>query len=148
MGGTLLATLRVDSYDAGTDHSQILFTTVPRGKGDHALMTEALMSAKKQPFARIEFPLTPGAVEPGDVSAFSGVSFEARGAGAFRLLAYKGSAHKPAALEAPFQAGDEWKEFRIPFAELKTIPIYALAFELAGTGDSRVWLELDNLRFY
>jgi imidazolonepropionase-like amidohydrolase len=147
-GRTLLGTLRVNSYDAGTDHSQVLFTTVPRTPGDHALMVEALMSPKKEPFARIEFPLTPGAVEPADVSGFSGVSFQARGAGTYRLLAYKGSAHKPAALEAPFQAGDEWKTYRIPFAQLKTTPVHALAFELTGPGDSKVWLELDNLRFY
>lgn len=147
-GRTLLGTLRVNSYDSGTDHSQVLFTTVPRGAGDHALMVEALMSPKKQPFGRVEFPLTQGAVEPADMSGFTGVSFDARGGGAFRLLAYKSSAHKPAAVEAPFEAGEEWKTYRIPMAALKTTPIYALAFELTGPGDSKVWLELDNLRFY
>jgi hypothetical protein len=147
-GRTLLGTLRVDSYDAGTDHSKVLFMPVLRGTGDHALMIEAELSPKAEPFARVEFPLTPGAVEPGDVSAYSGVSFEARGRGSFRLLAYKSSDHKPGALTAPFQAGEEWGTIRIPFSELKTTPIHALAFELSGPGDSKVWLELDNLRFY
>jgi hypothetical protein len=33
-------------------------------------------------------------------------------------------------------------------AELKSAPMHALAFELPGAGDSSVWLELDNVRFY
>jgi imidazolonepropionase-like amidohydrolase len=147
-GRTSLGTLRVNSTDSGSDHSQMLYLPEARGVGDHALMIVAKLSSKPDPWVRMEFPLTPGAVEPGDASAFSGVSFEARGNGVFRLLAYKSSARNPTYLEAAFKAGDEWTTIRIPLADLKSTPVHALAFELAGAADSSVWLELDNVRFY
>ncbi len=147
-GRTALGTLRIDSFDAGTDHSKVLFMPVPRAPGDHALMIEADLSPKPDPWVRVEFPLTRGAVEPGDVSAFTGVAFEARGQGVFKLLAYKSAARKPSALEAPFQAGDNWATYKISFSEMKTTPIHSLAFEISGPGGSQAWLELDNLRFY
>jgi imidazolonepropionase-like amidohydrolase len=147
-GRTTLGTLRVDSYDAGTDHSKVLFMPIPRAPGDRALMIQADLSPKPEPWVRVEFPLTPGAVLPGEVSAFTGIAFDARGQGVFKLLAYKSAAHKPGALEAPFQAGDNWAGFKIPFSDLKTTPIYALAFEISGPGGSQAWLELDNVHFY
>ena len=147
-GRTLLGTLRVNSTEAGIDHSQMLYLQEARDGGGHALMIVAKLSPKPDPWVRMEFPLTPGAVEPGDASAFSGVSFEARGSGVFRLLAYKSSARNPAYLEAPFKAGDDWTTIRIPFADLKSTPVHALAVELAGAADSSIWLELDNVRFY
>jgi hypothetical protein len=85
-GRTLLNTLRVNSTDAGTDHSRMMFLPVVRRGHDHALMVEARMAAKEHPYARLEIPLTPGEVELADVSRYHGVSFEARGEGAFRLL--------------------------------------------------------------
>jgi len=157
-GRTLLGTLRVNSTDAGTDHSQMMFLPVVRSGQDHALMIEARMAAKTHPFVRLEIPLTPGAVELADVSRYSGVTFDARGAGDFRLEIENYGVRRSDPFAAPFSVAGDWQSIRIPFTSMRRKPdggpgwnphdVRALAFELAGPAGAGVWLELDNLKLY
>ena len=155
-GRTQLGTLRVNATDAGVDHSLMLFQPVTRAPGNHALLVQAQMAAKEKPFVRAEFPLTPGAVELADLSAFSGVSFDVRGEGAFRMIVntYAGRNTDPYA--APFSPTAEWQSVRIPFASLQRRiagdwsrkDARSLLFELSAPAMSGAWLELDNLKLY
>jgi hypothetical protein len=65
-----LDTMLINSTDAGTDPSQMLFTRTLRKHG-HAISVIARMSPKETPFADLVVPLTRGAVELADVSPHS-----------------------------------------------------------------------------
>lgn len=140
-GRTRLGTLRVNSSDPGADHSKMIFSTILRKPGDHALMIQARMAPKDRPLVRLELPVTPGAVEPGDASHYSGVSFEARGDGAYHL--------RIGTAVSTFEAGPEWRVLRIPFPPtLDKRDVHLVAFEIARSAGAAAWLELDNVRFY
>ena len=89
---------------------------------------------------------------------YSGVSFDARGEGSYRFLAYISGVAARDPHAAPFSAATEWQTVRVPFDDLKRAgsdaalwnprAVRALAFELSGAPESAVWLELDNVRFY
>ncbi len=155
---TSFGTLRVNSTDAGTDHSSMIFLTQPRAANNRALMVMAHMAAKPHPFVRLEMPLTPGGVELADVSQYAGVSFDMRGEGTFHLLAYTMGVPISDPFSAPFSASPDWQPLKIPFSALSRKAngapawtgrdVRALAFELAGPAESGVWLELDNVRFW
>jgi hypothetical protein len=156
-GRTNLGTQIFNGDDPGSDHSNIVFTRIWRKSGDHALMVEAAMGPREHPFSLLQIPLTPGAVELADVSAFRGISFDARGDGNYRLKALAYAVRQGGDFEAPFQAGPDWKNLRIDFASLTRQgppvswtgkDVRMLQFELSGAPGSRQWLELDNLRFY
>jgi len=157
-GRTLLNTLRVNSTDAGTDHSRMMFLPVVRRGRDHALMVEARMAAKEHPYVRLEIPLTPGAVELADVSRYHGVSFEARGEGAFRLLVNSYGARAGDPLASSFTAATAWRKIKIPFVSLRRRTAgaalgnlrdwRALVFEIAGPAGAGAWLEIDNVGLY
>ena len=78
-------------------------------------------------------------------SEWKPVTFDVRGAGAFRFLVYDSSARRPKYAATPFPATADWSTVTIPLKGLKTA--YTLAMELTGAPDSTVWLEIDNLRF-
>lgn len=156
-GRTRLGTLRVNSYDPGTDHSRILFSRSLRTPSNHSLLVVARMSEKQRPFARLDLPLSPGAIEPVDASAFKGVRFECRGEGEYRLIVAARAVRDYDPFAAKFSAGAKWKTVRIPFTALSRAKpgpqwtgsdLTALSFELARPGGSTAWLELDDIRFY
>jgi len=147
----------VNSTDAGIDHSPMLFHRVLRAGHDHALLVQATMADKDRPYVRLEFPLTPGAIDLADLSRYTGVEFEVRGEADCRLLvsAY-GDRVAADPWSAPFQAAGEWRTVHVPFSQLaRRIPgqwdgrdARSLLIELSGAPHAGVWLELDNLRFY
>ncbi len=154
---TKLDTLRVNSTDSGHDKSKMTFGRTLRSAGNHALSIQAYMSEKPRPFASVNFPLTPGGVEPADLSPYRGVVFEARGEGEYAMRIAGRSSRD--AHGASFAAGAAWGEVRIAFASLKpdaprsaeTFDARAatvLSFVLARPPGSFVWLEIDNIRFY
>ena len=118
-GRTQLGTLRVNGTDSGVDHSAMLMLPVVRAGSDHALLVAAQMADKDRPFVRVEFPLTPGAISPADLSAYTGVSFDLRGEAAGRLLVQAYHVRNMDAYAAPFTPGGAWQTVKIPFSSLR-----------------------------
>ena len=156
-GRTQLGTLRVNGTDAGIDHSPMLFHRILRSGSDHALLVQATMADKERPNVRVEFPFSPGAIEPADLSGYAGVQFEVRGEAACRLLvnAYGNrTASDPWA--ATVSVSPEWQTVRVPFTGLRrrgegtwdARDARAVMLELSGEPRAGVWLEVDNLRLY
>jgi hypothetical protein len=133
----------------------MLFGRVARKSGDHALSVTARMSEKDRPFGRAVIPLSRGAIEPVDASAFRGLRFDARGAGDYQLIV---SAYDAPDFHAPFKASPQWRTVRIDFSSLKQPQeqneswrgdrLRMLSFEIARPAGAFAWLEIDNLRFY
>ncbi len=149
---SLIDTLWVNAYDAGHDHTKMIWGRTRRGATNHAFSVMSQMSEVERPFARVSLPLSRGAVVPVDASGFRGVQFEARGDGEYNLLipTYSG-----VNFSAKFQADAAWKTVRIDFATLKAqsekwtgADLLMLSFEIARKPEEIGWLELDNLQFY
>ena len=140
-GRSRLDTRWVNSTDTGHDRTAMLYQRIDRAPNDHALSITAHLSDSAAPYARMNLPLTKGAVEPMDASAFAGIEFEVRGQGAYSL--------RVLTTNAPFEAGPNWSTIRIPFhPKLDLTRLTMLTFEIARPGGQRAWLELDNVRFY
>jgi imidazolonepropionase-like amidohydrolase len=156
---TSLGTLRVYRTDLDHDHSKAMFTRVSRSSGNSSLMILASMSEKERPFVRIDLPLTKGAVTPADVTRFTGIQFDVRGAGGYKVILDCRSVRDDADFQAPFEAESSWKTVQIPFTALKqrATPrpekwtgkdVRMVTFEIARQAGTRTWLDLDNVRFY
>jgi imidazolonepropionase-like amidohydrolase len=152
-GRTDLDTLPVEGTDPGTDHSHL---DLARMKGGRLFLT-AGMGAAPRPFAELNLPLTKGAIQLADASGFSGIAFEARGAGDYVLLLNSYALHPRSWFRAPFEAGEARREIRIPFgafqsplagARLDPAKLRALLFRLEGEPGGTAWLELGDIRFY
>lgn len=140
-GRSRLDTRWVNSHDAGHDHTRMLYQRVERAPGDHALSVQADFADSANPFGRMNLPLTRGAVEPMDASAFAGVEFEVRGDGEYALRIQD--------TRAKFGASGKWSTVRIPFdAKVEKTRVQMLTWEMARPGGQRGWLEIDNVRFY
>jgi imidazolonepropionase-like amidohydrolase len=159
-GRSRLDTLWVNSTDAGSDHSRMLFGRVKRENSqNHALAVMARMAEKEGPFARVSVPLGRGAVVPADVRKFRGVRFEARGDGEYRLLVPTRNVRGAAYHQATFNADARWRTVKIDFSSLKQEgggggaawrgdDVLMLTFEVARGPGELGRLELDNIRFY
>jgi len=152
-GRTDLDTLPVEGTDPGFDHSHLDLAPMPGGR----LFLMAGMGASPRPFAELQLPLTRGAVHLADASSFSGLAFEARGAGEYALLLNSYAIHPRSWFRARFEAGETRREIRIPFsafrsplaeARLDPARLRALLFRLEGEPGGGAWLELGNIRFY
>ncbi len=154
---TSLGTLRVDSTDAGTDHSHLLFMPIVREAQDHSLMLETGLAAKEHPYVRLELPLTAGGIDLADVSPYQGISFMARGHCDCRVVMDSYNIRSHDFFAAPFNTSGMWTTVKVPFASLharsakeKWDPraIRIVTFEVSGTPGSKAWLELDTVEFY
>ncbi len=158
-GRTNLGSLVVNSTDSGHDNSKMLYLRTGRKGGNYALTVVTRLGEKDKPFAAVNFPLSPGAIEPVDVRAYRGVRFDARGDGSYRLLAVTRGVRDQAHFQAPFRAQSKWKNVKISFDSLRReetrLPaswtgtdLLQLVFEISGPASTHGWLELDNVRFY
>jgi imidazolonepropionase-like amidohydrolase len=152
-GRTDLDTLPVEGTDPGFDHSHLDLTRMPGGR----LFLTAGLGAAPRPFAELQVPLTRGAVQLADASGFTGLAFEARGAGDYAVQLNSYGIHPRSWFRASFQAGEARREIRIPFsafrspladARLDLERLRALLFRLEGEPGGGAWLELGNIRFY
>lgn len=152
-GRTDLDTLPVEGTDPGTDHSHLDLESMPGGR----LFLMAGMGAAPKPFAELHLPLTKGSVHLADATGFSGLAFEARGAGDYILLLNSYAIHPRSWFRASFEAGDTPREIRIQFSAFKSplagarldpARLRALLFRLEGEPGGGAWLELGNVRFY
>jgi imidazolonepropionase-like amidohydrolase len=149
-GRSALGTLWINGTDGGADKSEMIYRRVPRESGGMALAAFGKLAVKERPSIRMIVPCRPGAVEPCDVSDFQGVQFDIRGNGKFEL----GARTRRGNFVLPFDAGDTWKQVKIPFASLrgraqwKADELTAIVFQLSGNGGEKPWMELDNVRFF
>jgi len=157
-GRTNLGTMRVNSTDGGHDNSRMMFTRVVRSANNHALSTIARMGDKARPAASVVLPLSRGGVEPVDASAFTGIEFEARGEGAYKVSVQRAQVRDYRSPEAEFKATGTWTKVRVPFSSLKPRgtggpswtgrDLQELNFDIVRAPNETAWLELDNVRFY
>jgi hypothetical protein len=146
----------VNSSDSGVDASKMLFGRISRDSNNHALSMTSRLAEKDRPFARVNVPLSKGAVEPVDAREFRGVKFDVRGDGDYRLLT---PTYNNGVFQSPFTALPQWQTVSIDFSSLKPINARAgaawggddllmLSFEIARVAGSFGWLEIDNVHFY
>lgn len=152
-----LDTLRLETPDGGLDRSVEISQIVPRDGGGHALSVSAKLGIKDDPYAGIAIPLTRGSVRGVDLRGYKGVRVDVRGNGAYtlKLNGFDGS------WTAPVSAADGWTTVEVPFSALKPVTIGRRAgtpwsadgivqVELGATRDpgERIWMQVDNVRFY
>jgi imidazolonepropionase-like amidohydrolase len=159
-----IGTLWVNSTDSGTDHSRMIFGRTTRAPGDHAINLEGWMSVAERPWIAVTLPLGKGGIEPVDVSGYSGVSFDVRGEGDYRLVVPTRAIRNNNFFQATFPGTAEWKTIRIPLSTLKPsaegrqaaggspawtgTDALGLVFRIERKPGEFGWLELDNVRFY
>jgi len=154
-GRTDLGTLPVATHEAGVDHSHLQLIRDEARPG--GLFLYARMGAAPHPFANLVLPLTRGAVHVADARGFSGIAFDARGAGRHALILESYGIETRNFFRADFTAGDTAREVRIPFsafrspdaeARLDLAGLRALIVRLHGETGGEAALELGNVRFY
>ena len=152
-----LDTLRLETPDGGMDRTLEISQIVPRDGGGHALSVSARLSVKDDPYAGIAIPLTRGSVRGVDLRGYKGVRVDLRGNGAYtlKLNGFGGS------WAAPVSASDGWTTVDVPFSALKPVLVGKrvgapwsadglVQVELGATRDpgERIWMQIDNVRFY
>lgn len=154
-GRTDLDTLPVESTEPGVDHSHLDYVRPDPAKR-HLFMV-AHLGAAPRPFAQLILPLTRGAVQLADARGFTGIAFEARGAGDYQLLFDSYGLRPRAWFKATFSARESAQEVRIPFAAftsndpgavLDLAALRAVIVSLNGKPGGEAWLQLGKVRFY
>ncbi len=151
-GRTDLDTLPVETTEPGTDHSRLDIV-----RPDRRLFAVARLGAADRPFAALVLPLTQGAIDVADAQGFTGIAFEARGAGAYTVTLDSYGLTPARFFRAGFAADTERRAIRIPFAAfastdpaatLDPTRLRSVSVRLEGTPGGRAWLELAQVRFY
>lgn len=152
-----LDTLRLETPDGGHDRTVEITQIVPRDGGGKALSLSARMALKEAPYAGFAVPLTRGSVVPVNLSGYTGVRFDLKGDGEYRLRinGVDGS------WDAAVRASEEWTTVEVPFSALGPVARGRQAgkpwagndltqIEIGGTrpGGQRMWLQVDNIAFY
>lgn len=150
-------TLRVDTPDGGIDRSVEITQTVPREDGGKALSLSARMAVKEAAYAGFAIPLSRGSITPAKISGYKGVRFDLKGDGPYtiRLNGLDG------VWEASVQGADGWSTVELPFAQFKPVErrgkvgpaftgdgITQVEFGGSRGPGKRMWLQVDNVRFY
>jgi len=156
-GRTDLDTLPVESTEPGIDHSHLDYVRPHEGEPGKPIFMVAQMGAAPRPFAQLILPLTKGAVQLADARGFTGIAFDARGAGKYQMLFDSYAIQPNGWFKAGFEAGRASQEIRIPFtafastnadATLDLAKLRALIVRLDGEPGGKAWLEIGNVRFY
>jgi imidazolonepropionase-like amidohydrolase len=152
-GRTTNGALVITDADSGVDRSVELLAVVPRQGGGKALAITSRMAQRADPRTEAILPLAPGGIQPVDAHAFSGVMFEAMGAGSYELAVTT----IDGTWTAPFEAPGEWTSVSVPFATLaasagkaalKTEDMLSVRFVTEHSGGEAGFLEVDNVAFY
>jgi Complex I intermediate-associated protein 30 (CIA30) len=136
-----------------------VFGRTLREPGNHALQVFARMSQSERPFARAWLALTRGDLQPVDVSGFTGVRFDARGEGRYRIALPTRGIRDGRYYHATFAGAPAWTPVTVPFATLEQtgkgpgVPwsgtdVLEIDFDINREPDTVGWLEIDNLRLY
>ena len=154
-----IGTRWVNRTDRGADSSRSLLNRTLRGPSDHALTIHARMSQEDDAFVSADLPLSPGGIEPVDVSGYRGVRFDARGEGEYGFRIVTRRVRNYDYHQAVFEAGAEWSRVAIDFLSLSQPSgetpvkwtgkdVTMLLFEVHRPAGEGAWLELDNIELY
>jgi imidazolonepropionase-like amidohydrolase len=158
-GRSRIDTLWINNTDAGVDHSEMSYQRTQRPDGTNVLTVLCKAAEKDTPACVMVLPLAKGSIEPVDASAFHGVEFDARGAGAYSLRTPTSSVRDRHYFAADFQAGPAWRKVQIPFTSLKRpegrpsvtwtgSDVLNIEFVISRKAGENAWLEIDNVRFF
>ncbi len=152
-----IGTSWVNGTDSGLDHARMMMRRTLRRPGDHVMTILAEMSHEDDSWAAGYLPLTPGGVEPADLSGYAGVRFEARGEGQYVVMISTRGVRDYDYHRASFESSGRWQRFQVPFTSFEqkqgSVPFTAtdaqvLMFRMErGPGES-AWLEIDNIELY
>jgi len=158
-GRSRLGSLWMNATDAGPHTTRMVYGRALHEPGNHALQIFARMSESEHPFARAWLALARGDLQPGDLSRFTGVRFEARGEGTYRLTLPTRGVRDGRYYQATFSGAPAWAPVTVPFATLlqtgkgPSVPwsgtdVLEITFDIDREPASTGWLEIDNLRLY
>ena len=155
-GRSAVDTLRTDDFDRGADRSLQVAQVIPRGPNDHALLLAASLGQKDDAYAGVDVPLNRGSIQPADARAFKGVRFDVQGDGKAALVVNTQGGRWTAAVET----GAQWRTVEVPFSALareggrgvagawRGDDLLEVGVVAAGAPGEKVWMAVDNLRFY
>ena len=155
-GRSTVDTLRTDDFDRGSDRSVEVAQVVPRGANDHALLLTASLGQKDDAYAGVDVPLNRGSIQPADARAFKGVRFDVQGDGKAALVVNTLGGR----WTAPVEAEAQWRTVEVPFSALareggrqaagawRGDDLLEVGVIAAGAPGGKVWMQVDNLRFY
>ncbi|HEY2932977.1 MAG TPA: amidohydrolase family protein [Acidobacteriota bacterium] len=156
-GRTSIGTLWYGAYEAGHDHSRLSYARILRSSANHALSIQVKHAQRAEPFASVVLPMSAGMLRAADLSALSGLEFEARGEGDYSVALVTASERNGAYPVARFTANASWRKIRIPFHRFLTpirssrtetrLDLLAISFQIPGSPETTRWLELDNVQF-
>jgi imidazolonepropionase-like amidohydrolase len=158
-GRSRLGALWMNATDAGAHPTRMVYGRTLRAAGNHALQMFARMSDSEHPYARAWLALARGDLQPADVSQFTGVQFEARGEGTYRLTLPTRGVRDGRYYQTTFSGAPAWAAVTVPFATLAQtgngprVPwsgtdVLEIGFDIDREPESVGWLEIDNLRLY
>lgn len=158
-GRSRWGSLWMNATDAGAHTTRMVYGRALREPGNHALQIFARMSESEHPFARAWLALARGDLQPGDISRFVGIRFDARGEGQYRLTLPTRGVRDGRYYQATFTSAPAWGQVTVPFATLTQsgkgpgVPwtgtdVLELGFDIDRDPESTGWLEIDNLRLY
>ncbi len=152
-----IGTAWVNATDPGLEHAKIMMQRTIKRPGDHALTVLATMSHEDETWAAAYLPLTPGGVEPADISEYAGIRFETRGDGEYELMISTRGVRDYDYHYAKFSGIGRWRQVEIPFSDLEqrngSKPFTGkdaetLMFRIERKPGESAWLELDDIELY
>jgi imidazolonepropionase-like amidohydrolase len=158
-GRSHLGSRWMNATDPGAHTTRMVFGRTLREPGNHALQVFARMSQSEHPFARAWLALARGDLQPADISGFTGVRFDARGEGSYRISLPTRGIRDGRYYHATFTGAPAWTAVTVPFATLEQtgkgprVPwsgtdVLEIGFDIDREPESVGWLEIDNLRLY
>ncbi|NKF23243.1 amidohydrolase family protein [Solimonas marina] len=161
-GRTALDTLRVDEADGGQDRTIQTTTTITHGDGK-ALLVAAQLSSEPDAFASAILPLSRGQIAPADLRQYHGVRLQIRGEVGRGAVALRTAGSLR--WQHDISVGAHWASVDVPFNELaalKPAHVGLAAADTSWAGDDltgiavvgygapgqKIWLEIDDVRFY
>jgi imidazolonepropionase-like amidohydrolase len=158
-GRSHLGSRWMNATDPGSHTTRMVFGRTLREPGNHALQVFARMSQTEHPFARAWLALARGDLQPADISRFTGLRFEARGEGTYRISLPTRGIRDGRYYHATFTGTPAWNAVTISFATLKqtgrgtAVPwsgtdVLEIGFDIDREPETVGWLEIDNVRLY
>jgi imidazolonepropionase-like amidohydrolase len=150
--------LWMNQTDAGAHTTRMVFGRELRESGNHALQVFAKMSESEHPFARVWLALARGDLQPADISHFTGLRFDVRGEGPYRVMLPTRAVRDGRYFGAAFTGSPAWTSVIVPFSTLQQsgnahatwsgTDVLEIDFDIDREPGTVGWLEIDNVQLY